>query len=228
MTHTALLGSVETMERHERLRQARIEAGFKRGSHVLDRYPNWNPNSYKSNENGNAGFSWEQAKVYARAFNVRPEWLFDGTGPMRADVEPMVRVIGRVGADNSGEVVMTTAHDSWDLVPLAPGGSPEDSALEVVGHSMPWLARDGSLIYFNSQRTPPTPDMLGYPVVVETEDGRVLVKRLLRGSGPKLYDLESENGPTIPDQRLNWAAEITAIIPPKQARRIILRSSEAA
>lgn len=171
------------------------------------------------------GVSTSTLIALAPVLQTTASWLLEGRGDPE---EPTVRVIGRVGADSSGEVVMTTAHDSWDLVPLAPGGSPDDSALEVVGHSMPWLARDGSLIYFNSQRTPPTPDMLGYPVVVETEDGRVLVKRLLRGSGPKLYDLESESGPTIHDQRLRWAAEITAIIPPRQARRIILRSSEAA
>jgi len=88
------------------------------------------------------------------------------------------------------------------------------------------LADDGALIYFEDQRTPPTPDMLGHVIVVETETDEVLVKRLLRGSAPGLYDLESIAGPTRRDARLRWAAHITAIIPPFQARRII-RSSAA-
>jgi hypothetical protein len=44
---------------------------------------------------------------------------------------------------------------------------------------------------------------------------------LLRGSRPGRFDLESVAGPTRHDARLRWAAHITAIIPPFQARRII-------
>ena len=83
------------------------------------------------------------------------------------------------------------------------------------------LADDGALIYFEDQRTPPTPDMLGHIVVVEIDTDEVLVKRLLRGSRAGLFDLESVAGPTRHDARLRWAAHITAIIPPYQARRVI-------
>ena len=86
---------------------------------------------------------------------------------------------------------------------------------------MKGVADDGALIFFEDQRTPPTPDMLGHVVVVETDTDEVLVKRLLRGSRPGLYDLESVAGPMRQDTRLRWAAHITAIIPPFQARRII-------
>jgi len=65
--------------------------------------------------------------------------------------------------------------------------------------------------------------MLGQVVVVEIETDEVLVKRLLRGSEPGRYDLESLAGPTRHDARLRWAAHITAIIPPFQARRILVR-----
>lgn len=141
---------------------------------------------------------------------------------------PMVRIIGRVGADASGEVILTTSHESWDQAPIAPGVTSKAVALEVSGHSMHTFAEDGALIYFEEQKTTPDADMLGYPCVVETEDGRVLVKRLLRGSAPGLFDLESIVGPTIRDVKLNWAAEIVAIIPPRQARRVIVRSAEVA
>lgn len=140
----------------------------------------------------------------------------------------MVRIIGRVGADNGGEVIYTTADETGDMAPVPPGGSGDSLALEVRGHSMRAFADDGALLYFEAQHTPPTPDMLGYPCIVETEDGRVLLKRLLKGSAPGLYDLESLNGPTLEDLRLRWAAEITAIIPAKAARRIIRRRGEAA
>lgn len=148
--------------------------------------------------------------------------------PEAAAVTPLVPIIGRVGADNEGEVIYTTGQETWDMAPVPPGGSPDSVALEVRGHSMRALADDGALLYFERQHTPPTPDMLGYPCIVETEDGRVLLKRLLKGSAPNLYDLESQNGPTLEDVRLRWAAEITAIIPARAARRIIRRRGEAA
>jgi SOS-response transcriptional repressor LexA len=70
------------------------------------------------------------------------------------------------------------------MAPVPPGGTTDSVALEVKGHSMRAIAEDGSLIYFEDQRNPPTPDMLGYYVIAELEDGRVLFKRLLRGSVP--------------------------------------------
>jgi hypothetical protein len=212
-------------ERHDRLRQARIAAGFERASDAAARF-GWNENTYKSNENGNAPFSFRKAKDYAEAFCVRAEWLYDETGPVRPGGEAMVRIIGRVGADTEGTVIHTHGQEGFDMAPVPPGGTSAAVALEVVGHSMRAVAEDGSLIYFEDQRNPPTPDMLGYYCIVETEDGRVLFKRLLRGSAAGLYMLESQAGPPIEDVRLRWAAEPTAIIPPKQARRIIRRADE--
>jgi len=212
-------------ERHDRLRQARIAAGHERASDAAAHF-GWNENTYKSNENGNAPFSFRKAKEYAEAFGVRAEWLYDATGPMQAGAEQMVRIVGRVGADAEGTVIQTDGQEGFDTVPVPPGGTPDAVALEVVGHSMRAIAEDGALIYFEDQRNPPAPDMIGYYCIVEIEDGRVLFKRLLRGSEPGLYMLESQSGPPIQDVRLRWAAEPTAIIPPKQARRIIRRAGE--
>ncbi|HSV04008.1 MAG TPA: S24 family peptidase [Phenylobacterium sp.] len=207
--------------RSERLREARIARGFETAAAAADQF-GWNRNTYASNENGNAPYSFRKAKEYAAAFGVRPEWLYDAAGPMRPTPEPgYVPVIGRVGANPEGLVLFATGQEGGDLAPIPPGGTEKAVALKVVGHSMRGLADDGALIYFEDQRTPPGPDMLGQVVVVETDGEEVLVKRLLRGSRAGLYDLESVAGPTRHDARLRWAAHITAIIPPFQARRII-------
>jgi hypothetical protein len=132
-----------------------------------------------------------------------------------------VPIVGRVGANPEGLVLFAMGHEPGDLAPIPPGGTEQARALLVVGHSMRGVADDGALIYFEDQRTSVTPDMLGHVVVVETDTDEVLVKRLLRGSRSGLYDLESIAGPTRQDARLRWAAHITAIIPPYQARRII-------
>jgi phage repressor protein C with HTH and peptisase S24 domain len=209
-------------ERFQRLRLARTEKGYETAAAAADAF-GWNRNTYSSNENGNATFSYRRAKEYAAAFGVRPEWLYDATGPMRAAMETgLVPIIGRVGANPEGDVLLATGQDGCELTPIPPGGTEKAVALRVSGHSMRGLADDGALIYFEDQRSSPSPDMLGQIVVVETDTDEVLVKRLLRGSRPGVYDLESLAGPTRRDAQLRWAAHITAIIPPYQARRIII------
>ena len=209
-------------DRFQRLRLARTEQGYETAAAAAEAF-GWNRNTYSSNENGNAPFSYRRAKEYAAAFGVRPEWLYDAAGPMRSTgAEGLAPIIGRVGANPEGDVLLATGQGSGELAPIPPGGTEKAVALRVFGHSMRGLADDGALIYFEDQRSSPSSDMLGQVVVVETDTDEVLVKRLLRGSAPGLYDLESVAGPTRRDARLRWAAHITAIIPPYQARRIIL------
>ncbi|MDP2215138.1 helix-turn-helix transcriptional regulator [Phenylobacterium sp.] len=208
-------------DRSDRLRQARLDAGYETAAAAAEAF-GWNRNTYASNENGNAPFSYRKAKDYAAAFGVSAEWLYDAAGPIRASaLAGYVPILGRVGANPEGVVLFATGQEAGDLAPIPPGGTDKAAALRVVGHSMRGLADDGALIYFEDQRTPPTPDMLGHVVVVEVDTDEVLVKRLLRGSRSGLFDLESVAGPTRQDARLRWAAHITAIIPPFQARRII-------
>lgn len=210
-------------ERCQRLRVARTEKGFDTAAAAAEAF-GWNRNTYASNENGNAAFSYRKAKEYAAAFGVRPEWLYDASGAMRPGAGPgLVKVIGMVGANPEGTILFATGQAADDLAPIPPGGTENAVAVQVSGHSMRGLADDGALIYFENQHFPPTPDMLGHVVVVETDTDEVLVKRLLRGSEPGRFDLESLAGPTRHDARLRWAAHITAIIPPYQARRIIIR-----
>jgi phage repressor protein C with HTH and peptisase S24 domain len=218
------------LARAERLKTARLARGYRTAADAALTY-NWNRNTYASNENGNAPYSYSKAKEYGEAFGVRAEWLYDGTSPnpdvaIQKQRDVLVPVIGRVAADPSGVVLFATGQETGDLVPLPPGGTHKAVALRVVGQSMRGLVDDGGLIYFEDQRSQPSRDMLGEVVVVETDADEVLVKRLMRGSRGGLYDLESIEGPIRKNCKIRWAAHITAIIPPHQARRII-RSSAA-
>jgi lambda repressor-like predicted transcriptional regulator len=161
-------------------------------------------------------------ELIASAFGVSVAEIFAGGG------SGYTPIIGYVGADTEGAVIFSTGQSGDELVPIPPGGGAASRAVLVRGHSGGEWAPNGSIIYFEDQRQPPTPDMLGFPAVVETEDGQVLVKRLLKGSRPGVYDLESRVGPTLEDVRLKWAAEVTYVAQPKQARRIIRRTGEAA
>ncbi len=61
-------------DRFQRLRLARTENGFDTAAAAAEAF-GWNRNTYSSNENGNAAFSYRRAKEYAAAvskpFSVR-------------------------------------------------------------------------------------------------------------------------------------------------------------
>ncbi|TGR71381.1 XRE family transcriptional regulator [bacterium M00.F.Ca.ET.194.01.1.1] len=132
-----------------------------------------------------------------------------------------VPIVGKVGADSSGEILFGDSPGVLGETLIPQGAQPDSVAVEVAGHSMGWWS-DGSLIYYSDRKTAPTEDMLGDIVVVGLKDGRALVKRLLRGSRRGLFDLESINGPTIRDVEVEWAADIEAIVPARQAAKIKL------
>jgi phage repressor protein C with HTH and peptisase S24 domain len=133
-------------------------------------------------------------------------------------------VVGRAGAATDGRVVFAEGHGGLGTVML-PEGAPEDSvAIEVTGYSMGMLA-DGALLFYSEQTTP-SDEMLGLIVIVGTEAGEVLLKRLLRGSRAGVFDLESLNGPTLRDQRVLWAAHIDSLVPPWRAARLRVEASD--
>lgn len=168
---------------------------------------------------------WDVLSALARELECSIEYLTDDavTNP-EPPTAGMVRVIGKVGANPEGTVLLALGDPGSELVSRPPGGTDKAVALEVTGHSMRSIADDGALIYFEDQRRPPTEDMLGEAVVLETDTDEVLVKRLLRGSKPGLYDLESVEGATRRDVKVRWAAHITAIIPRYAAKNLIRRA----
>src|SRR3954452_23596389 len=104
--------------RAQRLRQARLDRGFETAAAAADAF-GWSRNTYASNENGNAPFSYRRAKEYASAFRVRPEWLYDAAGSMRPAAEAgLVRVIGNVGANPEGVILFATGQEAGDLAPI--------------------------------------------------------------------------------------------------------------
>lgn len=180
----------------------------------------FNYNTYSQHERGRALPRRDQLARYAKAYHVSEAWLLTGDG------EPGTarsKIVGKAGANSDGSILFAEADEIQDFAPVPPGGTDNSVAVEVAGFSMAGWVEHGSLIYYEDIRNPPTDDMLGSIVVVGLSTGEVLVKRLLRGSKRGRFDLGSAAGPVIHDAKVSWAAEITAIIPPRQAERIILR-----
>jgi hypothetical protein len=111
---------------------------------------------------------------------------------------------------------------------MPPGGRSDTLAIEALGESLRGIAPDGSLVYYEGGRAPPTADMEGELCVVGLADGRVLIKYLHSGREAGRYDLESAASPTLRGEHVTWASLVTAIIPGPQARRLILRPTAPA
>lgn len=210
----------------ERIREARKAAGYETAADAARAF-GWHPQNVRDQEADRRGVSPDQAKSYARAYRVDPTWILFGGPTKRPKAQGMVPVIGRVGADPEGRVLLSTGQASGDMAPIPPGGTERAAALEVSGHSMRGIADDGALIYFEDQQTQPTHDHIGRVVVMELETGEVLVKRLLRGDTRNVWDLESVSGPLRRNERIKWVALISALIPPPISQRIIVRAGTA-
>lgn len=205
------------MDIHERLRKARKQAGHASAADAA-RALKIPYGTYSGHENSGRGIPRDQIVLYAKRFKVRGDWLLTGEG--RPDID-LVQIVGIAGAGPHGEVDFSVGQGELGQAPMPPGGNESTVAVEVRGDSMRGVAEDGWLVYYDDRREPPTEGLLGELCVVGIIDGSVLIKTLARGSRKNLYNLESVTAPIMRDVRVGWAALVTAIIPRRQARRLI-------
>jgi hypothetical protein len=69
---------------HNRLKIARINAGFKTASSAIKRFQ-WKDAAYRAHERGQNPYKAKDAKVYGLAYGVSPAWLLTGEGEMVSD-----------------------------------------------------------------------------------------------------------------------------------------------
>jgi hypothetical protein len=78
---------------HNRLKIARIKAGFKTAAAAIERF-NWKDAAYRAHERGQNPFKAKDAKVYGIAYGVSPGWLLTGEGEIalhNIDTQPSIR-----------------------------------------------------------------------------------------------------------------------------------------
>ena len=200
---------------HDRLRQARIAAGYRFATRAAEAF-GWNVNSYKSNENGNAPFSYDQGKVYARAFKVSPVWLYDDdfNGPMRNNSPHQhgairsLSIEGKVAAGATGYFDSDGSPGSGNDVMFDPDEI--TLTLQVEGDSMVPRFKDRDIVCFGYRYDDPTP-LIGREVMAqEANNGRKLLKVLQEGSAPGLWTLYSVNTSYDPikDIELDWVLPV--------------------
>ncbi len=135
----------------ERLRQARIDAGFESAQEAVDAF-NWNAPAYRHHENGTRGFGADAAKKYGRAFRVRPGWLL-GFEHIEKNAAPETPTDERLVVNGSVEAGAWRNSEHWndDRAFVIEGmPSPIPSAkrfgLVVVGYSMDEFYEPGTVL----------------------------------------------------------------------------------
>lgn len=213
------------MEMGDRLRQARIEAGFSSAMGAAKRF-GWSPSTYAAHENGQNRFDEKAARKYADAFKTSAAWLLTGEGDAQAGHSvPIMGYIG-AGAEIQPEFEQVPP-EGLDTVEL-PFPVPDDMiGLEVRGDSMLPAYSDGDVVVvYRDQRYDPA-TYIGEEAAVRTHDGRRFLKRLAPGPEPYTFTLESFNARPIIGARVAWVGEIWVTVKRGQIRRIEQRARAA-
>lgn len=142
------------------------------------------------------------------------EFLLGAVGRVAGERGDPIPVVGYVGAGASVYPI-ADEHESngFTTVERPPFITGNAIAVEVRGDSLVPVAEDGWKLIYTGDQELLEDDVLNKLCVVALADGRVLVKRLMRGSKPQRYHLLSTNAPMIEDVEVVWAAKVRAIIP---------------
>lgn len=184
------------MSENDRLRQARLAAGFPSGA-AAARALGMPPPTYAHYEDGRTKLG-AKAATFARKFKVRVEWLLTGAGDMRGKAAA-IPIRGVVGAGAAVAMVDDAAVDPHGEFVMPEPGRVE--ALIVKGESQWPRFLDGEIVLFDP--VPVLPEtLIGRYAIVQTTDGRRLIKTLRRGRGANKWRLESHNAPPEDDVEL--------------------------
>lgn len=210
---TARFCTVRPMEEpHDRLMIARERAGFKGPTEAAHRY-HWNENTYRSHENGNRDLSKKAAQRYGKAFKVSSGWLLygEGDGVPHDGKITTVPLVGYVGAGTETHLFSESQGPFDDID--APEGATEDTvAVEIRGDSLGSFF-DHWIVFYDDVRAPMQASLIGVLCIVGLSDGRILIKKVIRGGRRGLYTLLSQFEPPIYDVTIEWAARVKNMMP---------------
>lgn len=189
----------------DRLRKARIAAGFDVASKAAERF-HWKASTYLAHENGSRGYDEKSATEYGRAFKVAPEWLLFGHGEMKPPVAMELNEAPVPFDYGSGvKVAGLPTIRYFDLAPAA-----TDPAVYVAG-ARPLAAfgiMPGDVLVIDRDRRPEAGDLV---VATLTDPGtgerETVIRRLIDGL---LLDAD----PTTAHPAIAATAEEVAIVGP--------------
>lgn len=163
--------------------------------------------------NGKVPFNAKKAAAVAELLGETTQEILSRAGIVE-DLGSDIPVVGYVGGGAQVYPYDDYAHgDGMDFVERPEYVHGRAVAVEVRGDSMLPTAEDGWKLIYTGDQTINEGDVLNKLCVVKLIDGRMLVKKLLRGSQPQRYHLHSSNAPLIEDVEIEWAARVKSIVP---------------
>ena len=182
------MSSNSRIEQAKRLRQARLAQGRFAEAADAARAMGIPLPTYYNHENGSNGLS-RSGQQYAKFYRVNYDWLINGRGPMRGPVNG-IPVRGYVGAGSSVENAMADDDVAPEILNFPDEG--RAGAFIVRGDSMWPRFMAGEYILFEEEPTIPE-RLINRYAIVQTLDGRRMLKMLRRGKGENRWRLESHN-----------------------------------
>lgn len=128
------------------------------------------------------------------------------------EMDPLVPVVGYVGAGAEAHFYGEAADAPTDSVPAPHNATPETVAVEIRGNSLGAIY-NGWVAFYDDRREPITEDLYGHLCVVGLSDGRVLIKVPRPAMQRGRFHLTSDFGDPIMDVKIIWAAKVIAQAP---------------
>lgn len=123
-----------------------------------------------------------------------------------------VPLVGMVSAGTDAVTVFGEGQGPFEMVTAPPDATDKTVAVELRGTSMGKLL-DKWLAFYDDRRDPPDERTINEVCICGLEDGRVVIKKLMKGSSKGLWHLESQTDPTLFDAKVSWAAKVIQLRP---------------
>lgn len=137
------------------------------------------------------------------------QWLTDGTGAEEGGTF-RITISGCIAAN--GAVLFPP--ESGGITVDAPAWANKSTIAVVAVDGGMGPLFDGWIVFFQNDRTPPTPELIGKLCVVGLPDGAILLRRLEQAAGGGYHLLSQASAPML-DQQVEWATAVMEIRPPE-------------
>jgi hypothetical protein len=158
-----------------------------------------------------SGITTTTLSALAPVLQTTAAWLLDGSGQEDTEVAKSIRLAGIVRAGSEAILYAEGQDgDQW-IDPPSPLGK-DAFAVEIQGDSLGPLF-DRWFIFCDERRDHIGTDLLNRLCIVGLDDGRVLVKKVVRGQLAGKHTLLSNTEPPIYDVAICWAAIVREMTP---------------
>ncbi len=194
-----------------RLKELREAAGLT--LEALSEQVELSPSYVQRLESGGRNLALKHLDAFAAALGVSPRDILAVEGAdSDGDGTTIVNVVGRIGAGSEilPELEQVPPDGLFQIqvpFPVPPG----TLAFEVQGDSM-WPRYDHNDVILCWGEGTNTSEILGWEAAVRTSEGRRYLKRVVKGSRAKTFDLESFNAPVIRNVKLEWISKVQLVV----------------